>query len=135
MEPLKLPLTGLPEGATVTFGGQLIRDNLITGLRGEEGELVVKANGYDEYRETITLSEGAQLDLTDRLQLLEPPPNRDDMRSRWREARMKKTSRQPAARTYESPTPRSTSQPAPRGTTVGGGWERGRTGGVVGGWE
>ena len=62
-----LVATGLPDGATATFDETPVRDGVITGVEGQEGLLVVEAEGYETARIDLALASGEVLDLEERL--------------------------------------------------------------------
>lgn len=64
---VEVRLTGLPDGATATFDETPVRDGVITGVEGQEGLLVVEAEGYETARIDLALASGEVLDLEERL--------------------------------------------------------------------
>ncbi len=60
-------LIGLPEGASATFADLPVKGGVVQGAEGQEGELVIEAEGYEPLKTELTLAKERVVDLDNML--------------------------------------------------------------------
>ena len=71
-ELVKIRLTGLPEKAAVTVDGEEVTDPWFQGAPGTKRLVVVRAKGYQRYRQWVPLEESDDLDFSKLLRRVGP---------------------------------------------------------------
>ena len=114
---VEVMLSGLPEDTELTFDGDPVTDHRLRGAAGTEGELVIRADGYEEHRREVTLREGLELDLSGALE------RRAQRRASRDRRRPRQVEPEPEQHTRSSTRWPSQSPRRDTGSTVRGGWE------------
>lgn len=78
VEQVRVTLLGLPSGARVTFDGEVVEGEVLIGRQGQAGTLEIDIDeGGETLQLELTLTDGLEIDVAQRLELNDPrPPTR-----------------------------------------------------------